>query len=161
MASLINPPELAIVGFAVRSLGVSICLLLPSPRDRRGNRGWLLRLIRRAENFGNRLGQLIDAAFETTGVFAIRLDKRSHLLHCIEQSFLQLQLPLKGIALRNQVFTLCAGGFRNLRIQSFNLRLKLADLGRRFRHHVRQILLLRRLFAVLIRSLAFLLCLDQ
>ena len=62
-------------------------------------RYFFLRARARYQNFGNRAGQLIDAAFESPCDFAVALHKRRHLLNRIEQGFLQFQLALQSITL--------------------------------------------------------------
>jgi hypothetical protein len=66
---------------------------------RGGRRYFFLRARARSQNFGNRAGKLIDAAFESARDLAIALHERCHLLNRIEQSLLQFQLALQSIPL--------------------------------------------------------------
>ena len=103
IASLIRPPELASEGLAGAGAANRFFAVLSAGH----------------QNFRNRSGQLIDAAFEPARDLAIRFHECRHLLNRIKQSFLQFQLTLKthlavksrSPRLSRRYFAICAFRF--------------------------------------------------
>ena len=107
-------------------------------------RGWLGDRLAgaRTRQLRNRTPQLINAALQAAlAGLAIGADELGHLFEGLVHGVTQIQLSLRALFLRHELFPLCFRSARYLLVQIADLRLQCADAGIHVVLHLHQVLL--------------------